>query len=98
MGRRDSEGESLPSLCILSASDQPEKNFSAMFALGQLENHRILSRHTCDLFIEEKTAVALVENIPFDNSNDFNPYLYIYVPIKALEQCVKQRSQPIFLL
>ena len=96
--RRDGEGEPLPSFCFLGASDVAEKNFSAMFALDQLANHRVISRETCNTFLEKKLPIALAENIPFPKSNDFNPYLFLYVPFSTLKQCVEKSLQPIYAL
>ena len=87
----------LPSFCMLSASDLPEKNFSISFALNQFQKHRMLSKETCDRFISNNCFIAIAENIVCIETNDFNPYLYLFVPLSVLLQ-MSENAQPIFTL
>ena len=97
--RRGDEGkESLPSFCFLGASDLPEKNFSTMFALDQFKSYRVLSRQTCKIFIENESPIILAENIRYPMSDDFNPYMFLYVPLSTLKHCATKSLQPIFSL
>ena len=96
--RGDKNEESLPSFCFLGASDLPEKNFSTMFALDQLKSYRALSRRTCEVFIENKSPIILAKNIAYPMSDDFNPYMFLYVPYSTLKHCVTKSLQPIFSL
>ena len=93
----DDKAIKLPSFCMLSASDLPEKNFSVSFALKQFERHRMLSKQTCDLFVRNESSIEIVENIPFPETDDFNPYLFLFVPYTAILKAFSLK-QPIFAL
>ena len=57
----------------------------------------MLSKQTCDLFVRNESSIEIVENIPFPETDDFNPYLFLFVPYTAILKAFSLK-QPIFAL
>eukprot|EP00939_MAST-03C_sp_MAST-3C-sp1_P003820 g3820.t1 len=86
--------EKIPSLLFLAASDKPEKNFSVRFALDMMRSRRKLDASTRAALAgsgtngsgadktKAMTALEIVEDVRFEGSDDFDPWLFLFVPVE----------------